>query len=49
MKAAKTKATKTSTALVSVTDKTGLAELAAALHDAGVQLLAASGTKSFLV
>jgi len=44
----RTAKTKTSTALVSVTDKTGLPELAAALRDAGVQLLASSGTKSFL-
>jgi phosphoribosylaminoimidazolecarboxamide formyltransferase/IMP cyclohydrolase len=44
----KTAKTKTSTALVSVTDKTGLTELAIALRDAGVQLLASSGTKSFL-
>lgn len=44
----KTTKMKTSTALVSVTDKTGLPELATALRDAGVQLLASSGTKSFL-
>jgi phosphoribosylaminoimidazolecarboxamide formyltransferase/IMP cyclohydrolase len=38
----------TSTALVSVTDKTGLAELAAVFARAGVHILASSGTKAFL-
>jgi len=38
----------TSTALVSVTDKSGLAELAAAFARAGVHILASSGTKNFL-
>lgn len=36
------------TALVSVTDKAGLAELAAALRDAGLAIIASSGTKTFL-
>lgn len=44
----KTAKTKTSIALVSVTDKTGLSELAAAFREGGVQLLASSGTKAFL-
>ena len=38
----------TSTALVSVTDKSGLADLAAAFARAGVHILASSGTRSFL-
>lgn len=38
----------TATALVSVTDKAGLAELAAALRDAGLSIIASSGTKTFL-
>jgi phosphoribosylaminoimidazolecarboxamide formyltransferase/IMP cyclohydrolase len=37
-----------STALVSVTDKSGLAELAAAFREKGIHILASSGTKSFL-
>ena len=44
-KAAKTH---TATALVSVTDKAGLPELAAALADAGLAIIASSGTKTFL-
>ena len=36
------------TALVSVTDKAGLAELATALRDAGLAIIASSGTKTFL-
>lgn len=35
-------------ALISVSDKTGLAELASALHERGVALLATGGTASFL-
>jgi phosphoribosylaminoimidazolecarboxamide formyltransferase/IMP cyclohydrolase len=37
-----------STALISVTDKTGLPELAAALAERGVHLIASSGTRAFL-
>ncbi|MCI0451862.1 MAG: bifunctional phosphoribosylaminoimidazolecarboxamide formyltransferase/IMP cyclohydrolase [Candidatus Latescibacteria bacterium] len=40
--------TKNRTALVSVTDKAGLPDLAAALRDAGLSLIASSGTKTFL-
>ena len=40
--------TRTATALVSVTDKEGLAELASALRDAGLAIIASSGTKTFL-
>ena len=40
--------TRSATALVSVTDKAGLAELAAALRDAGLSIIASSGTKTFL-
>ncbi len=40
--------TRTSTALVSVTDKAGLPELAAALRGAGLSIIASSGTKTFL-
>ncbi len=40
--------TQTATALVSVTDKAGLAELALALRDAGLSIIASSGTKTFL-
>jgi phosphoribosylaminoimidazolecarboxamide formyltransferase / IMP cyclohydrolase len=36
------------TALISVTDKVGLPELAAALRDAGLVIIASSGTKAFL-
>ena len=39
---------KMSTALISVTDKTGLPELAAALGRLGVHLIASSGTRAFL-
>jgi phosphoribosylaminoimidazolecarboxamide formyltransferase/IMP cyclohydrolase len=39
---------KASTALISVTDKKGLPELAAALAELGVHLIASSGTKTFL-
>jgi phosphoribosylaminoimidazolecarboxamide formyltransferase/IMP cyclohydrolase len=42
------KALKTSTALVSVTDKSGLADLAAAFNEIGIHILASSGTKAFL-
>jgi phosphoribosylaminoimidazolecarboxamide formyltransferase/IMP cyclohydrolase len=42
------KTLKASTALVSVTDKSGLPELAAALAGLGVHLIASSGTKTFL-
>ncbi|HEU4364371.1 MAG TPA: bifunctional phosphoribosylaminoimidazolecarboxamide formyltransferase/IMP cyclohydrolase [Candidatus Krumholzibacteria bacterium] len=42
------KTLKASTALISVTDKTGLAELGAALNDRGIRLIASSGTKTFL-
>lgn len=42
------KTSKTSTALISVTDKSGLDTLAAALHDAGVRIIASSGTKAYL-
>lgn len=42
------KALQTSTALISVTDKTGLAELAAALNEKGIRILASSGTQSYL-
>jgi phosphoribosylaminoimidazolecarboxamide formyltransferase/IMP cyclohydrolase len=38
----------TATALLSVTDKTGLAELAAAFTAQGIELLASSGTRAFL-
>jgi len=38
---------KTSTALVSVTDKAGLDELGAAFKEAGIHILASSGTKAF--
>jgi len=44
-KAAKTHV---ATALVSVTDKAGLAELALALRDAGLSIIASSGSKTFL-
>jgi phosphoribosylaminoimidazolecarboxamide formyltransferase/IMP cyclohydrolase len=37
-----------STALISVTDKTGLPELAAALSERGIHLIASSGTCAFL-
>ncbi len=37
-----------STALISVTDKTGLPELAAALSERGIHLIASSGTRAFL-
>ncbi len=36
------------TALISVTDKSGLAEVAAALRHAGLSIIASSGTKAFL-
>jgi len=39
---------KMSTALISVTDKTGLPELAAALSARGIHLIASSGTRAFL-
>jgi phosphoribosylaminoimidazolecarboxamide formyltransferase/IMP cyclohydrolase len=39
---------KASTALISVTDKTGLPELAAALSARGIHLIASSGTRAFL-
>jgi len=39
---------KASTALISVTDKTGLPEIAAALNEKGIHLIASSGTKAFL-
>ena len=39
---------KASTALVSVTDKSGLAELTRALSDRGIHLIASSGTRAFL-
>jgi phosphoribosylaminoimidazolecarboxamide formyltransferase/IMP cyclohydrolase len=39
---------KMSTALISVTDKTGLSELAAALSARGIHLIASSGTRAFL-
>jgi phosphoribosylaminoimidazolecarboxamide formyltransferase/IMP cyclohydrolase len=39
---------KASTALISVTDKTGLAELGAALSEQGIHLIASSGSKTFL-
>ncbi|HEX6790137.1 MAG TPA: bifunctional phosphoribosylaminoimidazolecarboxamide formyltransferase/IMP cyclohydrolase [Candidatus Krumholzibacteria bacterium] len=39
---------KMSTALISVTDKTGLPELAAALSELGIHLIASSGTRAFL-
>jgi len=42
------KAVKTSTALVSVTDKTGLAALGAAFKELGIHILASSGSKAFL-
>jgi phosphoribosylaminoimidazolecarboxamide formyltransferase / IMP cyclohydrolase len=42
------KTLRATTALVSVTDKTGLAELARALADRDVHLIASSGTRSFL-
>jgi phosphoribosylaminoimidazolecarboxamide formyltransferase/IMP cyclohydrolase len=42
------KTLKASTALISVTDKTGLPELAAALNEKGIHLIASSGTKAFL-
>ncbi len=42
------KTLKASTALISVTDKTGLAELAAVLCEQGIHLIASSGTKAFL-
>ena len=42
------KTLKAVTALVSVTDKSGLAELAAAFAECGVQIIASSGTKAFL-
>jgi phosphoribosylaminoimidazolecarboxamide formyltransferase/IMP cyclohydrolase len=42
------KTLKATTALVSVTDKTGLPELAAALNRKGIHLIASSGTKAFL-
>jgi len=44
----KTAKTHTATALVSVTDKEGLTELALALRDAGLAIIASSGTKTFL-
>ena len=40
--------TRAATALVSVTDKDGLAELASALRDAGLSIIASSGSKTFL-
>jgi len=43
-----TKTLKAATALISVTDKTGLADLARALKETGLHLIASSGTKSFL-
>ena len=42
------KTSKTSTALISVTDKSGLDTLAAALRGAGVRIIASSGTKAYL-
>jgi len=42
------KTLKGSTALVSVTDKAGLADLAAAFDRAGVRLIGSSGTRAFL-
>ena len=42
------KSPRTSTALISVTDKTGLAGLAAAFRERGIRILASSGTQSFL-
>ncbi|HEX5131563.1 MAG TPA: bifunctional phosphoribosylaminoimidazolecarboxamide formyltransferase/IMP cyclohydrolase, partial [Candidatus Krumholzibacteria bacterium] len=42
------KTMRASTALISVTDKSGLAALAAALHEQGVRLIASSGTQRFL-
>jgi len=42
------KTLKTSTALLSVTDKTGLAELAAVFKELGIHMLASSGTRAFL-
>ncbi len=42
------KALKTATALVSVTDKSGLVELGAAFKEVGIRILASSGTKTFL-
>jgi phosphoribosylaminoimidazolecarboxamide formyltransferase/IMP cyclohydrolase len=42
------KTMKMSTALISVTDKTGLPELAAVLADLGLHLIASSGTRAFL-
>jgi phosphoribosylaminoimidazolecarboxamide formyltransferase/IMP cyclohydrolase len=42
------KSLKTSTALVSVTDKTGLDELGAAFQELGIHVLASSGTQAFL-
>jgi phosphoribosylaminoimidazolecarboxamide formyltransferase/IMP cyclohydrolase len=42
------KTMKMSTALISVTDKTGLPELAAALAERGIHLIASSGTRAFL-
>ncbi len=42
------KTLKASTALISVTDKTGLAELAGALNQQGIHLIASSGTKAYL-
>ena len=40
--------TETKTALISVTDKTGLDELARAMSDAGIRMIASSGTKAYL-
>jgi phosphoribosylaminoimidazolecarboxamide formyltransferase/IMP cyclohydrolase len=42
------KTLKAATALISVTDKAGLAALGAALNEQGIHLIASSGTKSFL-
>ena len=42
------KTLKASTALISVTDKSGLPELAAALAGLGVHIIASSGTRTFL-
>lgn len=42
------KTLKTATALVSVTDKTGLVQLAQVFAEIGIHILASSGTKSFL-
>lgn len=40
--------TNDSTALISVTDKSGLEELAAAFKDAGIRIVASSGTQKYL-